>query len=822
MAANYNFTLNIQTQINLFPAKQQISKRDITYISLFNKNLLLNNYYSQYLTQYPKFLKLLQSHQNISLYTPISNLFYTYLNFNNINCKKCLFIGTNTIMAEMILFHNTNKDVDTNFLFLINEITSEEKEFNTNVINKLKYIYTASNIHYEEKYNDEKFYDKYILENNTKDYDLMCYSNTHSSELEDFYFMTYILKNLTNDGTYIFTYNLFSENYIYQKLYILAKYFDNIELKKSIMIAGEFHIVCKNLKYNLTNNDEIVFMNIITQWKQINTETVVNIIDVGKDYPQNIKKIYDSLFKSLNKRAKKIKQYNEKIKLYSNEITDDSLVLKFKESFNNILDKAIRLLERYNMPINPKYENKLINYKHSTLFETITMPSVIMIQIFDYDTICNQNIKYITQKHNSNSNNDNKPLQLSFDGKIIKTKQTERMAAVLSSENNCENNCIEFKFVTSEYNYGEYSYDLSDYSFEKLKNLLNLYKINIDATNPKKWSKVAAQICISQGIIVYVKNKFDVNISRGFVKMYEMCVEFDLINLKENKIMSFHACEAPGHFINAINQYIKSNNDKIKFDWYGNSLNPFNKEETKKVSEYFLADYYGYMEKYSDRWLYGADKTGDITNVDNIKYFKKFFNHGVDIFTSDCGISTSTKKEFFNQELDNSKLFLSQVLVSLSVLKIGGNAVYKIFIPFSESSTMSIIFLVIKFFKFVYFSKPVTSTPENSEIYLIAKNKLAHMDNNLEEYLFSCLRKYDPMMGLFPFEYVRGNFLLQMEKITKKFVKKQIKYLVRTFYYMTDVNLLKDKNIINMAKLAHAQNWCDNVRFKKINRKLYL
>jgi hypothetical protein len=305
--------------------------------------------------------------------------------------------------------------------------------------------------------------------------------------------------------------------------------------------------------------------------------------------------------------------------------------------------------------------------------------------------------------------------------------------------------------------------------------------------------------------------------------MYELLVEFDLLDTDQNTIKTFHACEAPGHFINATNHYVKSHNPKIIFDWHANTLNPENEYVIKELKKDYFEDQYGYIKKYKHRWLFGDDGTGDITKRENILSFKKKFNYSIDLFTSDCGLGSSTKYDFYNQELKNSKLCFSQCLIALETVKISGNALFKVYTPFSEVSTLSIIFLMMKHFEFLYFVKQLTGGPENSEVYIVGKNKLKHLDEEMENYLFDCLDNYDPKLALFPFEIYNKYFVMQMEKITKKFLDRQIKNLVRTFYYADRDDKFKEhQQLFIDAKLAYSKNWISNMKFKSIDKSLQL
>ena len=536
---------------------------------------------------------------------------------------------------------------------------------------------------------------------------------------------------------------------------------------------------------------------------------VTNIIKIKSEYPKEAESAFDKLFKKLDKYYNKLKEPENK------KFTDDDLIKNFKETYNNKLNASLKILKKYDIPPKPKYEIDIVKYGEKVMFETITLPRTTIVQVMDYDKICESDIKKITKKYQISNKEKDNPFQINLGNKELNVKPVERFAVINKSI--CQD--INFKFKPESYNYKKNLFSLDEYAFEKYKHQLNLYKLNIDALGPRKWSYISSKIDVSQAIINTIHNEYNLVVTRGFVKMYELCVEFNLIDLNKENIKSFHTCEAPGHFINAINHYIKSNKPKTKYEWYANSLNPNYGTKSKDA----IGDHYGYLKKYKDNWLFGKDNTGDITNKDNILEFKKKINYGADLFTSDCGIGTKTKEEYFNQEINTSKLHFSQCLIALLTLKIGGNAVFKTFIPFSELSTFSIIFLIMKHFENFYIIKQQTSSPENSEVYIIAKNKTQHLSESMEKYLFDCLDNYDHKLSLFPKEVYSDYFMLQMEKICSKFTGKQVRYLLRTFYFMDAEDQLElYEHILNNAKLGYAKNWIENLNFKVIDKSLQL
>ena len=168
-----------------------------------------------------------------------------------------------------------------------------------------------------------------------------------------------------------------------------------------------------------------------------------------------------------------------------------------------------------------------------------------------------------------------------------------------------------------------------------------------------------------------------------------------------------------------------------------------------------------------------------------------------------------------------SHLNYSQCLISLLTLKIGGNGVYKIFLPLAESITVSIIYLLVKHFEHIYFVKQSAGSPGSSEIYMIAINKLHHLDN--EEYLLYCFENFNNNLALFPKEIYDEYYLLQMHRISKDFVDKQIETLNRSIFYYDWPKMYKEhEKYIEKAKEQYAKNWIYENKFIKLEKKLML
>jgi cap1 methyltransferase len=121
---------------------------------------------------------------------------------------------------------------------------------------------------------------------------------------------------------------------------------------------------------------------------------------------------------------------------------------------------------------------------------------------------------------------------------------------------------------------------------------------------------------------------------------------------------------------------------------------------------------------------YGLDETGDIYSLTNVNdYCKKVLSeglNGVNICLCDGGFSVYGTLYFNylgdegNQEEHSRQLLLSQILITLNILKIGGNAVFKVF-DLLHPLSVELIYILYCHFELITILKPITSRPANSE-----------------------------------------------------------------------------------------------------------
>lgn len=199
-------------------------------------------------------------------------------------------------------------------------------------------------------------------------------------------------------------------------------------------------------------------------------------------------------------------------------------------------------------------------------------------------------------------------------------------------------------------------------------------------------------------------------LSRSFYKMVEISNMFQLFKgYGDIPINTFHLAEGPGGFIEATEYLRKNKND----NYYGMTL--LNEDPNvpgwKKTNRF--------LETHPNVKIEcGATGTGDLLEVDNLKYCNEKYKNSMNIITADGGFDFSI--DFNQQEILASKLLIAQVSFAISMQKVGGDFIVKIFDIFTKS-TCDILYILSSLYKQVYITKPYTSRLANSEKYIVCR-----------------------------------------------------------------------------------------------------
>lgn len=599
----------------------------------------------------------------------------------------------------------------------------------------------------------------------------------------------------------------------------------------------EYYIVCDNFKDNVDTS----FINDLIDIAIDSTKYVYDICDAVNYYIDYSKKQQDQcLFYKYSPASKMSKLKNKSLRssksikggdfsiskflqLNSNvKKTKKTLVKKSTNSKSIIIDKIVKI--QYLEDINLKFFDIILNDPDTQYKSMIILNQLETIYINFYEKVANMITNFINIDENgimtipkeiiaqTNMNNIRNLINLYISNdipynkhilNILKEEEDEYTKHFYDLDNTINYTLIKYndhstkallrdRFTNFKKCNG-FSLDILNTYFENI-NLAYRVKENILTTlGLDRAPKIvrSAYEDFTRGMSDFISTRYGSKlptpvISNAFVKLWEIFTIFDDLipnifigKINNSKFRTFHICEAPGQMILSTKYFIKNKRKNIvDHDWYANSLNPYNKENITKYGKPF-ADNYNLMKNNPKKWIWGSDDTGDITKINNIKWYRNFIlgedrrGVGVDLIIGDGGLDT---------ELDSillQKLDLAQVIMVLACSRIGGSCVIKHFTPYIKryigtykASGFFIGFLYLYYIAFqsVSLFKPYSSNPDSGEFYVIGE-KFTGIDETDLEYLYKILDKFELNQGIIPLDSIPETFLLQIDSFLEKISK---------------------------------------------------
>lgn len=543
--------------------------------------------------------------------------------------------------------------------------------------------------------------------------------------------------------------------------------------------------------------DIILLNNINNEYKLYDNSIIISIY--------NILNINNNLISNLNKDLLKFNS----IELISPTIISDKgefiIIYSLKKIlYNNIKNKFKNFLKNHILKVNNLIKlkiniDKINNFDLKNKFIIQNTKKLISI-IFNLMISLNIPVKTSIKEF--------------YDNKFL----------TISNKLYSSLNLLSFQFINYENINLELSSKIEFYNnLDNISINLNYIKSAIDTRNIKKWYNTTYNIDNYKLLSNYIINNYKIfsdknnklKVSNAFLKIYELLITYPLINDKPY-IKTFHFCEAPGMFIFGLNHFLNTKTNILKWDWYANSLSP-----NSILGTNALQDDFNLIKNYKKKWLYGPDGDGDIRLLKNIDYFKDVLKE-VDFITSDCGICVESDM-LNNYEEMIAEIDFAQFLNVINLLCNGGSCVLKMFIPLKLASNVSIVYTMTQLFEEVYISKPITSRPYNSEIYLICINYrgrnellISYMKNLLDKNINPNFNPNINWINNIPFTFIK-----QLEDYLIEITRQQISYLLNIFYFLDNKEEI-DK-LKNNKKLKEETNkiWCKKFKFES-NNKLFL
>ena len=491
-----------------------------------------------------------------------------------------------------------------------------------------------------------------------------------------------------------------------------------------------------------------------------------------------------------------------------------------------ILQKDITNLTKL---INMFEYNKLPYNKHA-LQVVLNKKDEVLEQFYSLDTQINYNLIHYTDKTSKTYNNralDNiksktlKPyiyniLAEYYERINISNKVRQHLLDELNVKNDNQNdNTPQLNFTDILYEF----HDLYDFS----KNLCHY--INNNYTNYK------------DNNINF--NSLPIYVGNSFLKLWEILSSFNLIpsNCKQFKV--FHLAEPTGQMIICAKYWAEhkcSGLDMKNYDWVANTFNPYHKTSSSGNSNNgnnsinnAQGDNYELIKNNYNRWLFGVDNSGDITNVDNIKSIMNDIknkwldrdnnssnnSNKLDLIISDGSILSSNTDELVKQKFD-----LAKVISVIACSSIGGSCCIKHYIPYklfdSKASTTDILeasgfFINYLYLYYVVFDsislfKPNTSNADTTEFYVIGKGFKGIEKSQLEK-LFKLLDTFELNGNLIEHNKIPETFMMQINNFLKS---------------MSDTNILsiEKQNLLLTCYKNEIEEQQEEKKYKKTNKIL--
>ena len=383
-------------------------------------------------------------------------------------------------------------------------------------------------------------------------------------------------------------------------------------------------------------------------------------------------------------------------------------------------------------------------------------------------------------------------------------------------------------------------FDRINLAYRVKENLLN----SIDSSQEPEIVKMGYED-FTRGLSKYITQSYSDIIpafqaSNAFTKLWEIFITFENLvpaNKSHKRMRVFHICEAPGQMILSLTYFIEKKRRNITdYDWLANSLNPFNSQVAKTYGSVF-GDTYGIIRKNSNKWIWGADNTGDITNVKNIKWYREYILNkmpDLSLVVGDGGLSTFTGPGL--DPLILQRLDLAQVIMVLACSRPDGSCVIKHFTPYVKRHTstyeasgffLGFIYMYYIAFKSVHLFKPYTSAPNSGEFYVVGEGFRGITNQELEQF-YKILENFKVNQAIIPndampetyIEQING-FLERMSDMNTMAIEKQ--NLLLTCYKDGKHEKIKkylkcdrflDKDRLQEIQIPRFEEWIKKYKFE--------
>eukprot|EP00474_Spongospora_subterranea_P010295 CRZ10753.1 hypothetical protein [Spongospora subterranea] len=234
-----------------------------------------------------------------------------------------------------------------------------------------------------------------------------------------------------------------------------------------------------------------------------------------------------------------------------------------------------------------------------------------------------------------------------------------------------------------------------------------------------KWSQHTASLNPSGMVVRHLRQTCKTEMgTNAWTKLFEIMDHFQEAvpahSISQGTLRSLHLCEAPGAFVCALNHFIRTNHSEMDFHWLASSLNPYHDDN----EGLWMVRDDKFIKKTRRHWLFGADDTGQLMKIDNIRHiWQEIGDQKIDIVTADGSLDSFNQPN--EEESISFPLILAELVCALGCLAPGGTLILKSF-TILESQSVALLYICQQSFSIVHLFKPVTARPGNGELYVVA------------------------------------------------------------------------------------------------------
>tara|TARA_Y100000994_G_scaffold6417_2_gene5828 strand:+ start:168 stop:1343 length:1176 start_codon:yes stop_codon:yes gene_type:complete len=330
----------------------------------------------------------------------------------------------------------------------------------------------------------------------------------------------------------------------------------------------------------------------------------------------------------------------------------------------------------------------------------------------------------------------------------------------------------------------------------EINDKLNLYKSYLFSNS--EWNYIRKIIneyellCFKKSNICKYKP-----LSRSFFKLWQMLYDYNIPQVDDLRICCL--AEAPGGFIDAFNKYFTNYNFIYGISIINNSNEDIPTWNSANIKFQYNQNIY---------LLYK-----DLYKINQVYFLLDYIGEGTcDIVTADGGFDFSYN--YTNQDQVFIRLFFSEITTALSLQKIGGTFICKIF-DFNNLFTLKLIHILYSVYETVIITKPSISRDANSEKYIICKN-FKGIPNKILKHFYKIIILWDNIdlsnYDIFDFK-LDTNYIDTMLKYNKYFIYKQlnnyeyINYIYQNLNYNIFVDIIKNQ-------ILKTFEWCKKYDLK--------